>query len=332
MKKNLFLLVLISCFTFFSCDSLSGNEEIYMTGISVYTSNCKTSYYLGEKADFSGIVVKANYIGQSSKDVTNLVEFSGFDSSTTNSYQKITVYYSENGETYSAPFYISISKYPQAKYPYDKNRIVNVSFQYYRRESTANSFELFTYSEEENDDINGSVTFKINDYGMNYKVDDIVDIYKYYPNKSYQAYTKCNIDENKIKATKYINGNTITLNTVQGGDNVMPCSYLFTDKADILGVSSYGTSTEVSVVGAKTLTFEDDIYDKYRTYYNKGEQTTFKGIEYPRFETDSNNFLTKGTILTQINNYFICILTVETTIQDVDIDFPAELWGIDHIE
>lgn len=331
MKRFMLFLIFFSSVFFFSCDYVKGDEEVYMTGISVYTTNCKTKNYIGEEADFSGIIVKANYIGKSSKDVTNYVKFSGFDSSDANSYQKITVLYTESGSTYSTSFYVSISKYPRATYPYNKSRIVKVSFQYYRRESTATSFEPYIYSEEPYDDINGCVTFKINDYGMNYKVGDVVDFYKYYPNKSYQAYTVCNMNETIVKSAKYINGNEITLETVKGGDNVMPESYLFTDKADVLG-NCYGSSTEISVVGAKMLDFEDFLCKTYKSYYNNNEFTTFKGVDYPYFEKDENNVLTKAVILKQPNNYFACVFTVETQVQDVDIDFPAELWGIDHLE
>ena len=340
--KRFILFLIAACIFFSACDlikseeenyatKIKDEEEIYTIGISVYTANCKTKYYIGEEADFSGIVVKADYIGQSSKDVTKYVEYSGFDSSAANSYQKITVSYTEDGKTYSASFYVSISDYPRATYPYDRNRIVKVSFQYYRRESTAEPFVPFIYSEEPYDDINGTVTFKINDYGMNYKVGDVVDVYMYYPNKSYKAYTICNFDNALVKNTKYIVGNSIVLEPIKGSENVMPESYLFTDKADVLG-TCYGSSTEFSVLGAKTLQFEDFIYKSYKSYYNKKEVKTFKGLEYPKFEVDSDNVLTKATILKQPNNYFACLLTVETKVQDVEIEFPAELWGIDHLE
>ena len=331
MKRNFYVILLFISFVFIACDYLKNDEEVYMTGISVNTKNCKTNYYIGEEFDSTGIIVKANYIGKSDKDITNLVRFTGFDSSFENSYQKITVLYTENEETYTTYFYVGISKYPRATYPYNKSRIVKVSFQYYRRESTSEAFQPYTYSEEPYDDINGSVEFGINDYGMNYKVGDVVDIYKYYPNKSYEAYSSFNYDESKIKTTKYIVGNTVFLEEKPG--SIMPNSYLFTDKADVLGTTSYGTSSEISVIGAKTLTFEDDIFKHYKSDYNKNEKhITFKNNEYPQFETNENNELIKGTILKQINNFFVCILTVETTLQDVNINFPAELWGIDHLD
>lgn len=326
-------MIFLSLFSlnFFSCDLLEEDNEVYMTGISITKTPSKTSYYIGEEFNSDGIVVKANYIGRTDKDITNLVQFVGFDSSHEISYQKITVLYTENGKNYTNSFYIEISKYPQATYPYDKNRIVKVSFQYYRRESTADAFEPYIYSEENYGDINGTVTFKINEYGMNYKVGDVVDCYMYYPNKDFSSSILCNIDDTRVKPTKYFNGNEITLEMV--GNIPMPYSFLFTDKADELLSMTYGTSSEISVIGTKTLIFEDDIIKNYKSDYNeKLEHITFKGIEYPQFKADENNFLIKGTILKQINNYFVCILSVETTVQDVEIDFPAELWGIDHLE
>ena len=145
---------------------------------------------------------------------------------------------------------------------------------------------------------------------MNYKVGDVIDLYIYYPNKSYESKTSVTFDEEKLKQTKYFDGNEVTLEP----KGVMPYSFLFTNKADTLGVTSYGTSSEISVVGAKTLMFEDDIYKNYKSdYAGKIEHKTFKGEEYPQFENDENAVLTKGTILKQINDYFICILTVETS-------------------
>ena len=332
--RRLFLLLLLSFMPLISsCDWLSDEEDAQLLYISVTTRPAKTTYYLGEEFDPTGIVVKAYYTGKSSKNFTGSVSFSGFDSSTTGD-KKITVTYSEGGKTYSDSFYVSVKQYPRATYPYDKSRIVTVTFQYYRRKSTADTFEPYTYSTEPYDDINGSVEFRINGYGMNYKVGDVADCYRYYPSNKSSSVALCDIDEAKVRPTKYINGNSITLEPILGsGENFMPYSFLFTDKADEIFPTVYMQSSEISVTGARMLLFEDSMFKEYKLdYIGRTEHITFKGIEYPQFETDGNNVLVKGKILSQINDYFIRIITVETSVQDVDIRFPAVLWGIDHFE
>ena len=100
MKRNFYVILLFISFVFIACDSLKNDEEVYMTGISVNTKNCKTNYYIGEEFDSTGIIVKANYIGKSDKDITNLVRFTGFDSSFENSYQKRLIINKCEGKSY----------------------------------------------------------------------------------------------------------------------------------------------------------------------------------------------------------------------------------------
>ena len=149
MKKLFCFLCCIVLFLLSSCDSLLNSNDEQLAYILIDQKPIKTSYYIGEEFDKTGLCVYAYYVGSSSnskKDVTDLVSISGFDSSEKNSYLSITVSYTDKGTTKSASFYVSINEIVY-RYPYtDKNRTVKVSFQYYRRESTADSFQKYSYS------------------------------------------------------------------------------------------------------------------------------------------------------------------------------------------
>lgn len=328
MKKMFCFLCCIALFLFSSCDSpLNGNDE-QLAYISIEQKPIKTSYYIGEEFDKTGLCVYAYYIGSSSnskKDVTNLVSISGFDNTKKNNYLSITVSYTDKGSTKTTSFYVSINEIIY-KYPYtDKNRTVKVSFQYYRRESTADSFQKYSYSNDSTDDINGTVVFKIDaKKGMAYSVENLVSAYKYYPDKSSTCAVICNVNEDNIKNTKYIGGNNVYEEVTTEG--YMPYSFLFTKKAEDIGLSVYGPSDNYG--GINVLIFEDSLISAIR----KTEYTTFKGTEYPVFETNKDYDVTKAILLKKINNYFVCLITIETTSQDVDIDWPASLCGIDHLE
>lgn len=328
MKKLFCFLCCIALFLLSSCDSLLNSNDEQLAYIRIDQKPIKTSYYIGEEFDKTGLCVYAYYMGSSSdskKDVTDLVSISGFDSSEKNSYLSITVSYTDKGTTKSASFYVSINEIVY-RYPYtDKNRTVKVSFQYYRRESTADSFQKYSYSNDSTDDINGTVVFKIDaKKGMAYSVENLVSAYKYYPDNSSTSAVICNINEDNIKNTKYIGGNNVYEEVTTEG--YMPYSFLFTQKAEDIGLSVYGPSDNYG--GINCLLFEDSLISAIR----KTEYTTFKGTEYPIFETNKEYAVTKATLLSLINNYFVCLITIETTAQDVDIDWPASLWGIDHLE
>lgn len=332
MKKLFCFLCCIVLFLLSSCDSLLNSNDEQLAYILIDQKPIKTSYYIGEEFDKTGLCVYAYYIGSSSnskKDVTDLVSISGFDSSEKNSYLSITVSYTDKGTTKSASFYVSINEIVY-RYPYtDKNRTVKVSFQYYRRESTADSFQKYSYSNDSTDDINGTVVFKIDaKKGMAYSVENLVSAYKYYPDNSSTYAGICNINEDNIKNTKYIVGNNVYEEVTKEVDseNVMPYSFLFTKIAKDVRLSVYGPSDNYG--GINCLLFEDSLISAIR----KTEYTTFKGKEYPIFETNKEYAVTKATLLKKINNYFVCLITIETTAQDVDIDWPASLWGIDHLE
>lgn len=331
MKKIFILFSCLIALIFISCNNLSNNDDEQLAYISITQKPTKTSYYIGEEFDKTGLCVYAYYMGSSTsskKDVTDSVSISGFDSSKKNSYLSITVSYTENGTTKSASFYVSINEIV-IKYPYtDKNRTVKVTFQYYRRESTADSFQEYTYSEDPTNDINGSVLFKIDTKkGMAYSVENLISAYKYYPDNSSSSTVLYDINEDNIKNAKYIGGSNVYEEVTSEG--YMPYSFLFT-KAGAMDRCSivYGRSSNIG--GVNALIFEDMLIKAIR----KTEYTSFKGTEYPIFETDTNAdyAVTKATLLSQINNYFVCLITIETNDQDINIDWPASLWGIDHLE
>ncbi len=110
MKKNLlFLFFLPFLFILFSCSGLL-DDKVELERIYVKNEPAKTKYYLGDTFDSTGLVVMAKYTNYTEKDVTSNVIFEGFDSSKKDSYQKITVTYSESDITKTTYFYISISE------------------------------------------------------------------------------------------------------------------------------------------------------------------------------------------------------------------------------
>lgn len=116
MKRVLVLLLLFPLFMI-SCknNELSinnipiPNNDILLSYIKI-TPPLKVKYSVGESFDSTGLSVNAYYSDGSSKDVTDNVLITGFDSSKENDNQIIIVSYSESDITKSASFYISIEK------------------------------------------------------------------------------------------------------------------------------------------------------------------------------------------------------------------------------
>ena len=324
MKKMFYmfflvLLILGSCDTHFH----SKNEQLLY--ISITQKPIKIKYFIGEEFDKTGLCVYAYYSDSSKKVITEFVSISGFDNTKKNGYLPIAVSYTEKEVTKVDTFYVSIDEI-NLNYPHtDKNRIVQVSFQYFRRNTTLDSFQQYTYSNDLTDDINGSVTFKIDTKkGVSYSVDNLITAYKYYPDNASRSAELYDINEDNIKKTKYIEGNSVSLEETSEG--YMPYSFLFTTKASHIGLSVYGSSSVIG--GVNSLIFEDILIDAIRS----NKHTLFKGTEYPLFETDSNGTVKKATLLKQVNNYFLCLITIETNVQNVTITWPDSLWRIDHLE
>ena len=80
-----------------------------MTKISVVSAPKKTQYIKGESFDRNGLKIIASYSDGTTKDVTNMCIFTGFDSSKTGA-QTITASYRENGVLKTATFEVSIVK------------------------------------------------------------------------------------------------------------------------------------------------------------------------------------------------------------------------------
>lgn len=116
MKRKIFLF-LVSLLLAISCSNIDLNNNIeypHANNVSLsfiqITQLPKLKYYVGDNFDSSGLSVKAYYTDRSSKDVTDKVTFTGFDSSKPTIDQKITVNYSESNITKSEFFYINIEK------------------------------------------------------------------------------------------------------------------------------------------------------------------------------------------------------------------------------
>ncbi|MCM1223341.1 MAG: hypothetical protein NC548_53700 [Lachnospiraceae bacterium] len=227
---------------------------------------------------------------------------------------------------------ITVKRLGSGSYPLGQNREVKVSWQYFFRKSTADTFEPFLYSQEPCDDINGTLYFKINDKGMFYKPKGVdIEGYIYYPsNSSTTTLVRYNADKIEPKPNKYILDNKVQLE--KDSRATMPYSCFFSDNADVLINLLYGSSSEVG--GCNALLFEDSMIKAYRRKDHEDEEghSLFKGIQYPAFETTEENVLDKGKLLRKINDYFVCTITIETEFSDVEIDWPSELWGIDHFE
>ena len=115
--KNLFIFEIISIFII-SCSFDNTEKNKTLSSISVTSKPTKTTYIIGDEFEKSGMIVKAYYSDYTNKDVTNDVVISGFDSSKTDSLQKITVAYTEKDVTKSDYFYIII-KEPEANIEYE---------------------------------------------------------------------------------------------------------------------------------------------------------------------------------------------------------------------
>lgn len=110
MKRNYYLyLFLPFLLSLFSCSGLIDNK-VELEKIYVKKEPTKTKYFLGDVFDPSGLVIMAKYSNYKEKDVTSNVDFKGFDSSKKDSYQRITVTYTDNDITKTTYFYISISE------------------------------------------------------------------------------------------------------------------------------------------------------------------------------------------------------------------------------
>ena len=110
--------------------------EVYeFTGIAVTTEPTKTSYWLGEPTDYSGIVVSGEYSNDTTEDVTSGCTFNPADNTVLTSLERTTVYVSyvrpKDGKTYSDSFSIEVSEPdPMLKYLNytvdDINRVIHV--------------------------------------------------------------------------------------------------------------------------------------------------------------------------------------------------------------
>lgn len=109
MKKIYFVFLIPFLFCLFSCSNSFSNNAT-LKRIYVKTEPSKTQYYLGETFDTSGLVIMAVYSNYREKDVTANVTLEGFNSSEKNSYQKITISYTERDITKTTYFYISITE------------------------------------------------------------------------------------------------------------------------------------------------------------------------------------------------------------------------------
>ena len=83
-------------------------EEKTLTGVSVHTAPTKTSYYVGDTLDTTGLQLQLTYSDNSTELVTTGFTTDGFDSATAGT-QTITVTY--EGET--ATFNVTVSERPQ---------------------------------------------------------------------------------------------------------------------------------------------------------------------------------------------------------------------------
>ena len=66
MEKLFYFLCCIALFLLSSCDSLLNNNDESLAYISIEQKPIKTSYYIGEEFDKTGLCVYAYYIGSSS--------------------------------------------------------------------------------------------------------------------------------------------------------------------------------------------------------------------------------------------------------------------------
>lgn len=157
--------------------------------------------------------------------------------------------------------------------------------------------------------------------------------YIYYPSNSYSGTTLVRYDSYQLTPSpaKYILYDEVKIEK-QPSNSTMPYSCFFSDLADDLIGLLYSSSSEIG--GRKALLFEDSMIRAYKRKDLEDEagHMLFKGVQYPIFETTEENVLIKGKLFSEINKYFVCVITIETKFGDVEIDWPSELWGIDHFE
>src|SRR5574344_544303 len=112
MKR--FLSALLAAFMALTMVSLAvsctqAEDEVTLSGIAITTQPTKTTYFVGDKIDTTGMVVTATYSDASTKDVTASVKTAGFDSSAATDSQTVTVSYTEGDITQTATFSVKIT-------------------------------------------------------------------------------------------------------------------------------------------------------------------------------------------------------------------------------
>lgn len=178
--RKILLPMLCVVFLWISCggddDTEAEKTPAALTGIYMTHEPDKTVYCLYDEFDKTGMVVTARYSDGSENDVTDSVKIFGFNSDY-QSWQTLTVAYAENSKIFTTACQIRVTNYPCTR-----DRTVRVSFQYYKYEN--GNWQLYTYSDDPADDINGTVTFKFNEKGVEYYTDKnsmLGHFYMYYP-------------------------------------------------------------------------------------------------------------------------------------------------------
>lgn len=111
MKKIFIMTLFVVLLLISGCSAPVGSENSsdILTGISVTSLPKKTEYFVGDVLDLKGMVVIAFY-GSNVKNVTNDITVSGFDSSSDEEDQVITVSYKENEIEKTDTFTVKIIK------------------------------------------------------------------------------------------------------------------------------------------------------------------------------------------------------------------------------
>ena len=338
------------------CVSCGGDDDgaeskatpVTLTGISLTSKPSKTVYFLGEEFDKSGMVVTARYSDGTERDVTDSVEIFDFNSENKDSCQEITVAYAENSGIFKAYCFVEVTDYPCTK-----DRILTLSFQYYKYDYATGEWGPYTYSEDPTDDINGTVTFKFSEYGITYYTDknsDLGKFYMYYPPAKEDAVWQFQ-ETNGLKPMKYMDTSTGMLKTISTaselwqcyGDNI-PLSYLYSwlcwrlipytfygnSMSGDDGVSIGCVSPAASIKGKpKWIHLEEELMNA-----SFSESTyPFMGEKYPKIERDKNGTITKGVLSRQafLGGNFHVLITLETELppasKTVYFPIPGDLYN-----
>ena len=83
-------------------------SEVTLANIEVASLPTKSTYYVGEEFDSTGLVVNAVYSDGSTKNVTTSCTMSGFSSSSESAVRVVTISYVENGVTKTTTFTVTI--------------------------------------------------------------------------------------------------------------------------------------------------------------------------------------------------------------------------------